>query len=146
MSDFIFHYFIFNLSAIIVFKINYFNFSFKSIPTCLVWQDCNDFRFHYCRILDEAFHLTDFTSKIPKIWDLTSNTWILRPHRPKTWHLTFETLAFDRELFSKVLKEALLFFLILFAWKHEQKMFQMEQKVVLWYFRQTEAHKGPTGS
>ena len=33
---------------------------------------------------------------------------------------------FDREQCSKVLEEALLFFLLL-AWKHEQKMFQMEQ-------------------
>ena len=37
---------------------------------------------------------------------------------------------FDRELCSKVLKEAwLLLFLLLLAWKHEQKMFQMEQKM-----------------
>ena len=34
-------------------------------------------------------------------------------------------VIFDREQRSKVLKKALLLFL---AWKHEQKMFQMEQQ------------------
>ena len=42
-------------------------------------------------------------------------------------------MLFDRELCSKVLKEAFLLFLLflffLVAWNHEQKMFQMEQKV-----------------
>ena len=52
-------------------------------------------------------------------------------------------LLFDRELCSKVLKRALLS-LILMAWgKHEQKMFQIEQKMFLHVFRQTEVLKGP---
>ena len=39
-------------------------------------------------------------------------------------------IIFDRELNPKVLKEALLLlFLLLEAWNHEQKMFQMEQKM-----------------
>ena len=42
----------------------------------------------------------------------------------------FAIKFFDRELCSKVLKEALLLFLFfLVAWNHEQKMFQMEQKI-----------------
>ena len=40
----------------------------------------------------------------------------------------FKLLIFDRELCSKVLKEALLLFFFLLAGNHEQKMFQAEQK------------------
>ena len=42
-------------------------------------------------------------------------------------------MLFDRELCSKVLKEALLFllFLLLLAWKHEQKMFRMEKQIFI---------------
>ena len=42
-------------------------------------------------------------------------------------------MIFDRELCSKVLKEALLLFLLfllLEAWNHEQKMLQIEQKML----------------
>ena len=39
-------------------------------------------------------------------------------------------VVFDRELCSKILKEALLlFFFLLLAWNHEQFFFQMEQKI-----------------
>ena len=54
----------------------------------------------------------------------------------RLFHGNFSTLQnlelgfFDRELCSKVLKEALLLFFFLVAWNHEQKMFQMGEKNV----------------
>ena len=42
-------------------------------------------------------------------------------------HFNITSGNFDRELCSKVLKEALLL-LFLVTWNHEQKRFQMEQK------------------
>ena len=38
-------------------------------------------------------------------------------------------LLLDSELCLKTLKEASFFFFLLLAWKHEQKLFQMEQKM-----------------
>ena len=49
---------------------------------------------------------------------------------------------FVRELYSKVLKEALL---LLLAWKHEQIMFQMEQKCSLTEFAPSQTKNVPNG-
>ena len=53
------------------------------------------------------------------------------PLHPKLYqHIQLFEYFFDHEQRSKVLKEALLFFLFLLAWNQVKKMLQMEQKML----------------
>ena len=73
--------------------------------------------------LENVFRIEQFC-----IWT-GSHFFRIFPYWICIWVLTYGAF-FDRELRSKVLKEALLLFLFfLVAWNHEQKMFQMEQKI-----------------